>query len=137
MWTQAPSWIKLTNDGDFTASLAALAKILLPEGRLQALTAPEAKAPVTYDDIPEDISAKLHPDDQLACFDILYWVGVTSNMEWEKHSHPVWELVGTNLHFTQRLEDIASEYLRRLFGISSNSEAEIPPVWTGLFFGSR
>ncbi|KAG8901197.1 hypothetical protein FRC00_008452 [Tulasnella sp. 408] len=127
VWTQAPSWIKLTKDGDFTASLSALAKMLLPEGRQQFLSTLEASAGVTYDDIPKNISAQLYPDDQLACFDILYWVGTTNTYEWERHNHPVWELVGTNLHFTQKVEDIASEYLRRLFGISGNSETGIPP----------
>ncbi|KAG9040688.1 hypothetical protein FS837_000313, partial [Tulasnella sp. UAMH 9824] len=127
VWTQAPSWIKLTKDGDFTASLSALAKMLLPESRQRFLHTPEARAGVTYDDIPADISAQLYPDDQLACFDILYWVGATDRHEWEKHNHPVWELVGTNLHFTQKVEDIASEYLKRLFGISGQSETEIPP----------
>ncbi|KIO33664.1 hypothetical protein M407DRAFT_65342 [Tulasnella calospora MUT 4182] len=127
VWTQAPNWIKLTHDGGFTASLSALAKMLLPEGRQQVLSTPEARAGVTYDGIPEEISAQLYPDDQLACFDILYWVGVTDTYEWEKHNHPVWELVGTNLHFTQNVEDIASEYLRRLFGMNGLNETEIPP----------
>ncbi|KAG8904306.1 hypothetical protein FRC01_008790 [Tulasnella sp. 417] len=127
VWTQAPSWIMLTNDGDFTASLSALAKMLLPEARKQFLSTPDARAGVTYDDIPEDIGAQLYPDDQLACFDNLYWVGVADRFEWEKRKHPVWELVGTNLHFTQKVEDIASQYLRRLFGLNGHNETEIPP----------
>lgn len=71
-------------------------------------------------------NSTLNPHDQLACFDSLFFAGATETYEWEHISSPAWNVIGTHLRFSQGLEDITMEYLRKIFGVNTN--AQIPPV---------
>ncbi|KAJ3544446.1 hypothetical protein NMY22_g2773 [Coprinellus aureogranulatus] len=71
----------------------------------------------------------LPPDEQLACFDLLYFV--TSGVkpyEFEQRWSPAWNTVGTNMRFTQPLMDLAEGYLRRALKIDDGSV--LPPMIT-------
>jgi hypothetical protein len=71
--------------------------------------------------------ARLPPEDQLACFDLLYFVSTgVKRYEFENRWSPVWNTVGTHLTFTQPLVDITNGYLRRAMKLKENDE--IPPV---------
>ncbi|KAG8950582.1 hypothetical protein FRC00_007631, partial [Tulasnella sp. 408] len=65
------------------------------------------------------------PDNQLACFDCLYWVWEEVNWEWERTRSPTWDAVGTHLHFTKEADDIATYYLQKVFGLQLDED--VPP----------
>ncbi|RXW21216.1 hypothetical protein EST38_g4629 [Candolleomyces aberdarensis] len=69
------------------------------------------------------------PDEQLACFDFLYWM--TSGFqgyEIERRWSFAWNGVGTHLTFTDDLVDITKGYLRRAQGLPEDSV--LPPMIT-------
>lgn len=69
----------------------------------------------------------LPPDEQLACFDLLYFVSSgVKPYEFEQRWSPAWNTVGTNMRFTQPLMDLAEGYLRRTLKIDDTSK--LPPV---------
>ena len=69
---------------------------------------------------------KLPPDEQITCFDYLYYITSSSEVvyEWEHSWSPPWVQVAKYLHFTDDLVEIAQGYLWRVFGSSDG----IPPV---------
>jgi len=69
---------------------------------------------------------KLPPDEQITCFDYLYYITSSSEVvyEWERSWSPPWVQVAKYLHFTDDLVEIAQGYLWRVFGSSDG----IPPV---------
>lgn len=72
------------------------------------------------------IGHKLPPDEQITCFDYLYYITSSSEVayEWERSWSPPWIQVGKYLHFTDDLVEIVGGYLRRVFESSDG----IPPV---------
>ena len=78
---------------------------------------------------PSPLGHRLPPDEQLSCFDFLYYTTSSNKLyEWESSWSPPWNSVGTHIRFTDRLVDITKGYLSRAFNVT---EGEIPPV--GLF----
>jgi len=74
--------------------------------------------------VPELANTTVVPDDHFSCFDVMYYTGVRDPFEWFRQS-PVWELVGTNVHFSKRMEDLADGYLRKVLGVED--AVEVPP----------
>jgi hypothetical protein len=72
------------------------------------------------------IGHKLPPDEQITCFDYLYYITSSSQVafEWERSWSPPWVQVGKYLRFTDDLVEIVEGYLRRVFESSDG----IPPV---------
>ncbi|KAG8996936.1 hypothetical protein FRB93_000606 [Tulasnella sp. JGI-2019a] len=66
---------------------------------------------------------RMPPDEQLLCFDFLYYVHVTRPWEWEEDYSPQWHIAST-IHFAPRMVELANGYLMRLFDVPS--EADIP-----------
>ncbi|KAG8848874.1 hypothetical protein FRB96_001006 [Tulasnella sp. 330] len=64
------------------------------------------------------------PDEQLLCFDFLYFMGTVGPFEWEEEYHPGWQ-IATKMHFTPRMVQIANDFLMRLFDVQM--EEYIPP----------
>jgi hypothetical protein len=67
------------------------------------------------------------PDEQLACFDFLYWM--TSGVEGyeiERRWSLAWNGVGTHLTFTDELVEMTKGYLRRALSLEEGSV--LPPV---------
>ncbi|KAG8889452.1 hypothetical protein FRB99_003983, partial [Tulasnella sp. 403] len=116
MYTPVPRWIKMTdNVNDEHAIFGGIASLLMPQRRVEVLSTPESKDRYTYESSLN--GTDIEPDEQLSCFDILYFVGSHVGFEWEHIFSPAWNLVGTATHFSPRLEALAVEYLRRLFSL--------------------
>ncbi|KAG9050344.1 hypothetical protein FS837_005965 [Tulasnella sp. UAMH 9824] len=116
VYTPVPFFAKLQPKypPDTHVSFSGLASLLRPVGRAEALAAPSAKNHTSF--IPR-LKDQFHPpDDQLACFDNLYYVGSKDTFEWQERHGPAWNLVGTEAKFNPKLNELASSYLRKVFG---------------------
>lgn len=75
---------------------------------------------------PSPLGHRLPPDEQLSCFDHLYFLTSSDRLfEWEASWSPAWTLIGTHVRFNDELVEIAKGYLSRAF---NSNTAEIPPV---------
>lgn len=129
MYTATPKWAKLnpeikTGFAGIASTFSGLAAIILPEGRRDALADLQAKKKWSYRQYLQKSTMK--PDDQLACFDNMFYVADREPMEWEQRDSPAWNLVGTRVHFSPKVEDVAMEYLRRMFKVAEDEQ--VPPV---------
>ncbi|KAJ3518176.1 hypothetical protein NLJ89_g18 [Agrocybe chaxingu] len=62
------------------------------------------------------LGQRLPPDEQLSCFDFLYYVTSSRELfEWQHSWSPAWRSIATHLRFTDALVDLAQSYLRRAF----------------------
>ncbi|PPQ63687.1 hypothetical protein CVT24_004572 [Panaeolus cyanescens] len=59
---------------------------------------------------------ELGPDEQLTCFDFLYYITSSEVYEWRFSWSPVWRFVGRHIYFTDHVMDMAREYLLKSFG---------------------
>ncbi|KAG8907820.1 hypothetical protein FRB99_001993 [Tulasnella sp. 403] len=100
-------------------SFWGLADLLYPLGRSEALALPDGKPG------PSDSKTVLPPDEHVSCFDDLFYAVAVRAYEWGKEVSPAWRYVGVYLHFTERVERLAMEMLKRVIG---GAEGEpIPP----------
>jgi hypothetical protein len=75
---------------------------------------------------PSPLGHRLPPDEQLSCFDHLYFLTSSDRLfEWEASWSPAWNLIGTHIRFNDELVEIAKGYLSRAF---NSNAGEIPPV---------
>ena len=76
---------------------------------------------------PSPLGHSLPPDEQLSCFDHLYFITSSDRLfEWEASWSPAWNSVGTHLRFTNELIEITRGYLSRAFNLIKGEK--IPPV---------
>ena len=76
---------------------------------------------------PSPLGHHLPPDEQLSCFDHLFFITSSDKLlEWEAPWSPAWNFIGTHVHFTNELVDIAKGYLLRAFNLSEGDM--VPPV---------
>ena len=73
------------------------------------------------------------PEGQLACFDTMYYMTSGAEVyEWRFGFSPVWRTVGRWLRFNSRIEGLAKEYMKKLFGRDQDGPEEydgvVPPV---------
>ncbi|KAJ7626252.1 hypothetical protein DFH06DRAFT_1285110 [Mycena polygramma] len=117
-YTTAPRWIKMypDNDGDPHATFWSLASLAFPKARSQNLQTP-ALSPIH--------AASLPPDEQMLCFDYLYYVGVKDEYEWDVDYSPAWRFVGRYMYWTPRLLEIAENYVREALATSPHEST--PP----------
>ncbi|KAI0369986.1 hypothetical protein BV20DRAFT_996130 [Pilatotrama ljubarskyi] len=122
-YTRAPQSVKLipNYEHDSHSTFWSLAKLAFPEGRAQVLANPSAH-PIRPS---ESSKVMLPPDEQLVCYDYLYYVCALEPFEFERDYSPMWREVMVHAHWTAPLEDLAKGYLRRLFRLPEN--AAIPP----------
>ncbi|KAG8939151.1 hypothetical protein FRC03_006517 [Tulasnella sp. 419] len=119
-YTPSPSFAKLVERRDMHSSFWGLSAMMYPDGRSKALK--EKSAVPSYG--PHQ-NQSLLPDDQLACFDILYFTTARVPYEWETDYAPVWNQVGKHVRFSQKVEDVAMFYLRKVFNVARNKD--VPP----------
>lgn len=82
------------------------------------------------------LGSELKPEDQLACFDFLYYVtSGTKAFEFESKWSPAWFTVGRHLRFTESLKELSKGYLRRAFNLPNGQE--VPPVSPSSFLVSH
>jgi len=119
-YTPAPKDAKLFPElsWDFHVSFWGLAKLGFPQSRKKAINGRQAQW-----------KSKLHghalpPDDQLLCYDFLYFTSAYSRWEYGEDFSPEWRFVGTLLDWTPEVKRIGDEYLRKAFG--SHASQEVP-----------
>ncbi|KAF9041764.1 hypothetical protein BDZ89DRAFT_1060126, partial [Hymenopellis radicata] len=108
-YTLAPNWIKLwaNVDSDPHATFWSLARLGYSETRDVNLRPPRFS--------PYNVS--LPPDEQLLCYDYLYYVCAQQPYEFTWEYSPAWRFVAQHMHFTRRLERLANFYINRAIGI--------------------
>ncbi|KAJ7272628.1 hypothetical protein B0H12DRAFT_1007870 [Mycena haematopus] len=104
-YTTAPRWIKMypSDDGDPHSTFWALASLAFPNTRASNLQTP-VLSPIH--------SASLPPDEQMLCYDYLYYVGANNGYEWESDYGPAWRFVGRHMYWTPKLLQLAGKYVR-------------------------
>ncbi|RXW14500.1 hypothetical protein EST38_g11355 [Candolleomyces aberdarensis] len=122
-FTRVPEFTYFLNDRNnpFT-TFSALSALIVPKYGWFNDGPQKDKWPPTMR--PSRSGKTLHPDEQLACFDFMYYVtsGV-QEMEFEKRWSHTWHTVGKHLRFTEPLVDLAQEYIRRVMKVE-----EIPQM---------
>ncbi|KAF8913143.1 hypothetical protein CPB84DRAFT_1812062 [Gymnopilus junonius] len=121
-YTKAPTWIKIIPryEHDQHSSFSALATLGFPEIRKEQIVEP-LESPYHH--------IKLPPDEQVLCYDYLYYVSAHQPYEFDFDYSPAWLFVGQHMHWTPRLVSLAEEYLRRAFGTQANDET---PPWIAI-----
>ncbi|KAF5368391.1 hypothetical protein D9758_002236 [Tetrapyrgos nigripes] len=117
-YTKTPNWVKMFPEWphDRHSSFWTLARFAFPEDRAQNLGTP-LPSPKTQVSLP--------PDEQLLCYDYLYYVCAQQPFEFEKSYSPAWRFVAKYMYWAPSLQAIADEYIRRTIGVNDNKP--IPP----------
>jgi len=121
-YTKVPTWIKIipSYEHDQHSSFSSLATLAFPEIRADVAVEPIES---------EQNHVKLPPDEQLLCYDYLYYVCSHQPFEFEFDYSPAWLHVGQHMHWTPRLEDLADQYVRKSLGVEDGSKT---PLWIAI-----
>ncbi|KAK7064106.1 hypothetical protein R3P38DRAFT_2491061 [Favolaschia claudopus] len=117
-YTKAPEWIKMipNYEHDQHVTFWSLARLAFPTTRKASLV-PPLESPKHKHFLP--------PDEQLLCYDYLYYVSAHQPFELEYDYSPAWRYVGKYMHWNPQLEKLADSYVRRAIGVPE--DAPIPP----------
>ncbi|KAF7302568.1 hypothetical protein HMN09_00891300 [Mycena chlorophos] len=115
-YTPAPDYVRAS---DFHIGFPALTTLAWPASREVALAeTTEAKpSPGSHHTSP--------PDEQLLCFDFLYYVGSFHSFEIGLQYSPAWNTVGRHMHWNPSLDRLVDLFLQALFGLADGTT--IPP----------
>lgn len=111
-YTKTPSFIKLIPDfpHDNHATFWALAKTAFPDVlHNKQFTANPLASRLNGVTLP--------PDEQMLCYDYLYYVCALEPYEYDKDYSPAWRYVGQYLHWVEPIQKLANLYLNRAFGL--------------------
>ncbi|KZT08882.1 uncharacterized protein LAESUDRAFT_648242 [Laetiporus sulphureus 93-53] len=125
-YTRAPQWVKLMPGfvHDSHSRFWSLARLAFPESRETNL-----KDPVSHPTLPsEHHGVVLPPDEQLLCYDYLYYVAGDTPFEIEYDYSPVWRFVAKHFRWTQSLEELAGDIMRRTMSVPKGKA--VPPFIT-------
>lgn len=102
-------------------SFSSLASLGFPQGRAQALAEhpPQTAAPRSGE--------QPVPDEQLMCFDFMYYIGAAKHDEWWAEWSPAWRLIGQHARWAPKLEQLALRHIRRALDLDEDDEG-VPPV---------
>ncbi|KZP28811.1 hypothetical protein FIBSPDRAFT_728362 [Athelia psychrophila] len=117
-YTKAPEWVKTTPGeiNDKHASFWALASLGFPDVRSRELVPPRAS----------DLhNVMLPPDEQMLCYDYLYYVCALQPFEWEYDYSPAWRFSAQHMRWTNWLEELSDWYVRQALDIELS--APTPP----------
>ncbi|GBE78647.1 hypothetical protein SCP_0115360 [Sparassis crispa] len=121
-YTRAPSWMKMSDqDWNSYASFWDLAKLAFPQTRSGTLSNPGAHPTRPS----ERNNVVLPPDEQLLCYDYLYYACASEASEYDWDFSPAWRFVAKHFRWTSRMENLAHEYVRR--AMSLPEAVPIPP----------
>ncbi|KIO28199.1 hypothetical protein M407DRAFT_72081, partial [Tulasnella calospora MUT 4182] len=123
-YTAVPPTVELDGTEGGHTSFTALSQLISPTGRSEALSA-QPPLPIYGERPLPPTTPHPEPDDQLACFDNLYWVWSAKVWEWQQYPSPTWQSVGTHMHFTKEVDKIATRYLQTVFGLKEDEH--VPP----------
>ncbi|KAL0951547.1 hypothetical protein HGRIS_008230 [Hohenbuehelia grisea] len=118
-YTKAPASVKLYRgfEHDSHATFWNLATLAFPETRKANLVTP----------LPSPLhQVSLPPDEQMLCYDYLYYVCAHEPYEWDKDYSPAWRYVGQHMRWTKPLEDLAEMYVRETLAVPPG---EVTPPW--------
>nr|GAT55609.1 predicted protein [Mycena chlorophos] len=115
-YTPAPDYVRAS---DFHVGFSALTTLAWPDSRAVALAdTTEAKPSLgSHHTSP--------PDEQLLCFDFLYYVGSFHSFEIGLQYSPAWNTVGRHMHWNPSLDRLVDLFLQALFGLADGTT--IPP----------
>lgn len=125
-FTRVPDFAYLSpqNQREPFTTFYGLTAAILPDGHAHRDAARPETMPLMQ---ASRLGRRDRPEEQLACFDLLYYVtSGTTQFEFEWKHSPVWYTVGRHMRFVKPLEDLSKEYLKRVFELGVNDE--IPPV---------
>ncbi|KAG8855517.1 hypothetical protein FRB96_007021 [Tulasnella sp. 330] len=95
-------------------SFWSLASLTFPETRRALLSLARQPALASF---PSKLRGHLSPpNEQLACFDVMYFVGATKTYEWQQEFSPAWRFIGSKIKWNPTLQDITVGYLKRALG---------------------
>jgi len=117
-YTKLPDSIKLIPnfEHDQHVSFWALAPYAYPEERNASLVTP----------LPSPRhNVSLPPDEQMLCFDYLYYTCALKPFEFDRDYSPAWRYAGQYFRWTTALQDLADQYVRQAIG--SDDDEPIPP----------
>ncbi|PCH33026.1 hypothetical protein WOLCODRAFT_129563 [Wolfiporia cocos MD-104 SS10] len=125
-YTRAPRWVKLIPgfEHDSHSTFWSLARLAFPGTRNDVLA-----DPVAHPTRPsEQHGAVIPPDEQMLCYDYLYYVCGNQPFEYEYDYSPAWRFVVQHFRWTSQLENLALGYVRRTLRIPDGQA--IPPYIT-------
>ncbi|KAJ7493300.1 hypothetical protein B0H11DRAFT_2277373 [Mycena galericulata] len=110
-YTTAPNWVSMLpgEDGDPHAGFWSLATLAFPQTRAMNLQSPSV-SPIHGVSLP--------PEEQMLCYDYLYYVGAHHVHEWETDYSPAWRFVGRHMHWTPKILQLAERYVREAFYVA-------------------
>jgi len=122
-YTRAPETVKLIPGfpHDSHSSFWALAPLAFSDSRTKAL----ASMPEIVTLPGERAGGVSLPDEQVLCYDYLYYVCTDVPFEYEYSVYPVWDVVLKHFRWTPEVESIGKDYLRLTLNIADGSD--IPP----------
>ncbi|KAG9032477.1 hypothetical protein FRB95_001452 [Tulasnella sp. JGI-2019a] len=115
-YTKVPASAKMPQ-GNVDLSAWELAKLGFHPGWLAGT---QENQPI---DSEGPLKHRMPPDEQLLCFDFLYYVHVIRPWEWDEEYSPAWH-IASKMHFAPRMVQMANGHLMRLFDVQR--EADIP-----------
>ncbi|KZS96052.1 hypothetical protein SISNIDRAFT_451729 [Sistotremastrum niveocremeum HHB9708] len=74
---------------------------------------------------PNSLDHQLEPDTQLFCVDFLYYMASFKTGEWGEDHSPVWNTIGTYIHWSRSMTALATQYINIALGLPA--EGSIPP----------
>ncbi|KAF8735016.1 hypothetical protein AX14_002926 [Amanita brunnescens Koide BX004] len=115
-YTKTPAWVKIVPNWphDRHSSFFSLAALGYPEMRTEALAESEL---VVHESAINHV--RLPPDEQLLCYDYLYYTATNFPFEFEYDYSPAWRFAGQHMHWAPELEKLADQYVRLAMGLSS------------------
>ncbi|EED85211.1 predicted protein [Postia placenta Mad-698-R] len=114
-YTRAPDWVHMipNYEHDPHSTFWSLARLGFSEEREKNLVEPLPS--------PQH-QAVLAPDEQVLCYDYVYYVCAQQSWEFDFDYSPAWRFVGKHLRWTRGLDAIAASYVRRAFGLPEDAE---------------
>ncbi|KAF8529757.1 hypothetical protein BU17DRAFT_36415, partial [Hysterangium stoloniferum] len=121
--TRVPDSVKLSlGPGRFIISVLSLASLGWPEVREEALRGvTTSPSPIHKHTMP--------PDEQMLCFDNLYYVGTNAEHEWDKIWSPSWNRIGKYIDFTPVIVNLTRSYVLKAFDLSPSDPF---PLYIGI-----
>jgi len=81
--------------------------------------------PPTRIPLPNRLDRQVDPDEHLLCFDYLYFTSTHKRGEFWWEDSPIWNAIGTHLHFSTRILELSTSYLLKTFSLSPSED--LPP----------
>ncbi|KAF8634864.1 hypothetical protein AX15_000619 [Amanita polypyramis BW_CC] len=113
-YTKTPSWVKIlpNYEHDRHSSFYSLAALGFSDLRAESL-----RETIVHESGINHV--RLPPDEQVLCFDYLYYATSSMPFEFEFDYSPAWRFVGQHMHWEPELEKLADQYLRRAMDLGT------------------